>query len=84
MRFDDFTHFVRQISSSEAIVISRPKTNIVVYFTSFSYLFLALLAIWFFYKSAQHSGEGKTFGQIWKALIKVCTNDCTSPDSTCQ
>ena len=36
--------------------------------------FLALLAIWFFYKSAQHSGEGKTFGQIWNALIKVCTN----------
>ena len=36
--------------------------------------FLALLAIWFFYKSAQHTGEGKTFGQIWNALIKVCTN----------
>ena len=36
--------------------------------------FLALLAIWFFYKSTQHSGEGKTFGQIWNALIKVCTN----------
>ncbi len=25
-------------------------------------------------KSAQHSGEGKTFGQIWNALIKVCSN----------
>lgn len=36
--------------------------------------FLALIAIWFFYKSTQHSGEGKTFGQIWNALIKVCTN----------
>ena len=36
--------------------------------------FLALLAIWFFYKSNQHSGEGKTFRQIWQALIKVCTN----------
>ena len=28
----------------------------------------ALLAIWFFYKSAQHSGEGKTFGQILERL----------------
>jgi len=36
--------------------------------------FLALIAIWFFYKSAQHSGEGKSFRQIWQALIKVCTN----------
>lgn len=36
--------------------------------------FLALIAIWFFYKSSQNSGEGKTFKQIWNALIKVCTN----------
>ena len=36
--------------------------------------FLALIAIWFFYKSAQHSGEGKTFRQIWNALLKVCSN----------
>ena len=45
MRFDDFTHFVRQISSSEAIVISRPKTNVVVYFTSFSYTFLIIIGL---------------------------------------
>ena len=25
-------------------------------------------------QKAQHSGEGKTFGQIWNALIKVCSN----------
>ncbi len=43
------------------------------YFSA-SMTFLALLAIWFFYKSAQHSGEGKTFGQIWNALIKVWSN----------
>ncbi|MDH6304384.1 dipeptide/tripeptide permease [Parabacteroides sp. PF5-5] len=36
--------------------------------------FLALLAIFFFYKSTQHSGEGKTFRQIWQALVKVCAN----------
>lgn len=43
------------------------------YFSA-SMTFLALIAIWFFYKGAQHSGEGKTFGQIWNALIKVCSN----------
>lgn len=43
------------------------------YFSA-SMTFLALLAIWFFYKSNQHSGEGKTFSQIWQALIKVCCN----------
>lgn len=43
------------------------------YFSA-SMTFLALLAIWFFYKSNAHSGEGKSFGQIWNALIKVCCN----------
>lgn len=36
--------------------------------------FLALVAIWFFYKSSNHSGEGKSFAQIWNALLKVCAN----------
>ncbi|MDH6358074.1 MFS transporter [Parabacteroides sp. PF5-9] len=35
---------------------------------------IALFAVWFFYKSSQHSGEGKSFRQIWQALLKVCTN----------
>lgn len=43
------------------------------YFSA-SMTLLALIAIWFFYKSTHHSGEGKTFRQIWYALLKVCTN----------
>ncbi len=35
---------------------------------------IALIMIIFFYKSGKHEGEGKTFGEIWTALIKVCTN----------
>lgn len=35
---------------------------------------LGLIMIVAFYKSSKHSGEGKTFGEIWDALIKVCTN----------
>lgn len=47
---------------------------IVLNYFSAAMTFLALIAIWFFYKSAERSGEGKTFRQIWKALIKVCCN----------
>ncbi len=43
------------------------------YFSA-SMTLIALIAIWFFYKSAQHSGEGKTFSQIWQSLLKVCSN----------
>ncbi|MBG7631530.1 MAG: MFS transporter [Bacteroidetes bacterium] len=35
---------------------------------------LALIMIIFFYKSGKHQGEGKTFSEIWTALIKVITN----------
>ncbi|MFD0836227.1 MFS transporter [Mariniflexile aquimaris] len=35
---------------------------------------LALIMIVFFYKSSKHQGEGKTFSEIWRALIKVLTN----------
>ncbi len=43
------------------------------YFSA-SMTFIALIAIWFFYKSSQHSGEGKSFKAIWQALLKVCSN----------
>ncbi len=36
--------------------------------------FLAFVMIYFFYQSSKHEGEGKTFGQIWTAFIKVLTN----------
>ncbi|MDL2208253.1 MFS transporter [Parabacteroides sp. OttesenSCG-928-O15] len=43
------------------------------YFSA-SMTFLALIAIWFFYKSSQHAGEGKSFRDIFRALVKVCSN----------
>lgn len=36
--------------------------------------FIALIAIWFFYKSNQSTGEGKSFKELFHALIKVCSN----------
>jgi len=35
---------------------------------------LALIMIFLFYKSSKHTGEGKSFKEIWNALIKVVTN----------
>lgn len=43
------------------------------YFSAFM-TFLALIAIWFFYKSTQHAGEGKSFRDIFRSLVKVCSN----------
>lgn len=35
---------------------------------------LALIAVFFFYKSTKNEGEGKSLKEIWQALIKVCKN----------
>jgi len=35
---------------------------------------LALVAIFFFYKSEKREGEGKSFGEIWQGFIKVLGN----------
>ncbi len=36
--------------------------------------FIAVIAIFFFYKSSQTKGEGKSFGEIWQALVRLCGN----------
>ena len=41
----EYTHFIHKISENESIIISRPKRNGMVFFTSFSYLFLILLGL---------------------------------------
>lgn len=43
------------------------------YFSS-SMVFLALILVYFMYKSNQTAGQGKTFGELWEALKKVCSN----------
>ena len=50
------------------------------YFSA-SMTFLALIAIWFFYKSTQHSGEGKTFGQIWNEIKEVEEGKASKEDN---
>jgi len=43
-------------------------------FFSASMTLIALVLVYFLYTSNKHAGEGKTFRDIWNALIKVCTN----------
>lgn len=44
-RQNRYVHFMKHIGDEEYIVISRPKRNAMVYFTSFSYLALGIAAI---------------------------------------
>ena len=45
LRFKNYVHFMSLVGHDEIIVISRPQRNVLVYFTSFSYLFLILMGI---------------------------------------
>lgn len=45
LRFKNHVHFVSPVSNNEIIIISRAQRNVLVYFTSFSYLFLILVGI---------------------------------------
>lgn len=45
IRQGNYTHFMNRVSDNEIIVISRAQRNFLVYFTSFSYLFLILTGI---------------------------------------
>ena len=35
---------------------------------------IALILVFFLFKSAKHTGEGKSFSEIGKALLRLCTN----------
>ena len=43
------------------------------YFSAFM-TFAALITVYFLYKSVQTHGQGKSFSELWAALLKVCTN----------
>lgn len=45
IRAEDYTHFIHRISEAETIIISRPKTGGIAFFTSFSYLFLIIMGL---------------------------------------
>ena len=64
------THFLHNVSDNELIIISRPKRNSMVYFTSFSYLFLALMAIMYIFNRAQRK-KATARSNYFKARINT-------------
>lgn len=47
LRRSGYVHFITEISDDEMIMITRPKRNSLLYFTSFSYLFLIMMLLTF-------------------------------------
>ena len=60
-RVNQYVHFQHLVSDQEIIVISRPRRGAMVYFISFSYLFLALCAmLYLFARSDKKKQEFKS------------------------
>lgn len=59
VRDNSHVHFQHLVSDDELIIISRPRRGVMVFFTSFSYLFLALWAILYIF--ARNGKKEKTF-----------------------
>ena len=53
-------HFNHQIGDNEVIIISRPKRNVLIYFTSFSYLFLILAGILMIFSRSRKKDKFKS------------------------
>lgn len=61
MRLDDYTHFVHSISDVETIVISRPTTSKMAFFTSFSYLFLIVTGLLLVFEGRKRKNTKSNF-----------------------
>lgn len=61
MRFDDYTHFINPVSGSEIIVISRPRTNVILFFASFSYTFLVMMGLLMLFGRKRRREAGRNF-----------------------
>lgn len=59
IRLNNHVHFMHLVSDGELIVVSRPQRGVMVYFISFSYLFLALFALLYIF--ARNDDKKKTF-----------------------
>ena len=59
VRSNSHVHFLHMVSDDEMIVISRPQRGAMMYFTSFSYLFLGLCALLYIF--SKNEGKKKGF-----------------------
>lgn len=59
-RLNGFTHFIHKVGEGETVIISRPKRSGIVFFTSFSYLFLILLMLAFIFGKSDRKNRFKS------------------------
>lgn len=68
-RQNGYAHFIHKVGENETIIISRPKRSGMVYFTSFSYIFLAILALLMIFSS---TGKNTAFkSNYFKTRINI-------------
>lgn len=58
MRSNKHVHFLHMVGDEEMIIISRPKRGAMVFFTSFSYLFLVLCTILYIFAKKERKIQG--------------------------
>ncbi len=58
VRQNGHVHFMHMVSEEEMIIISRPQRGAMVYFTSFSYLFLGLCALLYVFSKNDDKKKG--------------------------
>ena len=58
IRTNGNVHFIHMVSDEEMIIISRPQRGAMVYFTSFSYLFLGLCALLYVFSKNDEKKKG--------------------------
>ena len=51
-------HFLHMVGDEEVIIISRPQRGVLMYFTSFSYLFLGLCALFYIFSKKDDRKKG--------------------------
>ena len=67
----DFTHFNHKVSDNEVIIISRPQRHFLIFFTSFSYIFLLLLGITYAFVTIRKDRRARHGSNYFKTRINT-------------
>ncbi len=69
--YNEYTHFNHKVSDNEIIIISRPQRHFLVFFTSFSYIFLLLLGITYAFVSIRKTRNSRNGSNYFKTRINT-------------
>lgn len=67
----DFTHFNHKVSDNEMVIISRPQRHFLIFFTSFSYIFLVLLGFTYVFVTIRKNRSTKHGSNYFKTRINT-------------